>query len=166
MIVVLSGNPRPHSRTLHLAEEVGAALAERLNQPVPHTIDVAALGTRLLQSGDGVVADAIGRLRRASLLVIATPTYKGTYTGVLKVLLDQLPAEGLKDVAAVTVVTAGVRPQADATERHLVELLGELGAVPVTPGLAVVESELANAGTAAAEYVATIADGFESAVKA
>ncbi|GAA1517814.1 NAD(P)H-dependent oxidoreductase [Dactylosporangium maewongense] len=160
MIVVLSGNPRPHSRTLHLAEEVGAALAERLGQPVPHTIDVAALGTRLLQTGDGAVADALSRLRRASVLVVATPTYKGTYTGVLKVLLDQLPAEGLKDVAAVTVVTAGVRPQADATERHLRELLGELAAVPVTPGLAVVESELANAGTAAAEYVTRIADEF------
>ena len=166
MIVVLSGNPRPHSRTLHLAEEVGAALAERLGQPVPHTIDVAALGTRLLQPGDGVVLDAIGRLRRASVLVVATPTYKGTYTGVLKVLLDQLPAEGLKDVAAITVVTAGVRPQAEATERHLRELLTELAAVPVTPGLAVVESELANAGTAAAEYVAAIGDSFTASTSA
>ncbi|GAA2352970.1 NAD(P)H-dependent oxidoreductase [Dactylosporangium salmoneum] len=163
MLVVLSGNPRPHSRTLHLAEEVGAALAERLAQPVPHTIDVAALGTRLLQPGDGVVLDAIGRLQRASLLVVATPTYKGTYTGVLKVLLDQLPADGLKGVAAVTVVTAGVRPQAEATERHLRELLAELGAVPVHPGLAVVESELANAGTAAADYVHTIGDSFAAA---
>ncbi|MER7005091.1 NAD(P)H-dependent oxidoreductase [Dactylosporangium sp. NPDC000555] len=163
MIVVLSGNPRPHSRTLHLAEEVGAALAERLSQPVPHTIDVAALGTRLLQPGDGVVLDALSRLRRASLLVVATPTYKGTYTGVLKVLLDQLPADALRDVAAVTVVTAGVRPQAEATERHLQELLNELGAVPVQPGLAVVEPELANAGTAATEYVARIGDSFAAA---
>src|SRR5258708_20161346 len=78
MIVVLSGNPRPHSRTLHLAEEVGGALADRLGQPVPHTIDVAALGTRLLQSGDGVVADALGRLRRAGPLALAPPAPNGT----------------------------------------------------------------------------------------
>jgi FMN reductase len=163
VIVVLSGNPRPHSRTLHLAEEVGAALAARLAQPVPHTIDVAALGTRLLQPADGQVQDALDRLRRASVLVVATPTYKGTYTGVLKVLLDQLPPQALRDAAAVTVVTAGVPQQAEATERHLRELLTELAAVPVDPGLAVVEQDLANAGTAAAEYVTRIGDSFTPA---
>nr|BFE62480.1 hypothetical protein GCM10020063_070060 [Dactylosporangium thailandense] len=162
-IVVVSGNPRPHSRTLHLAEEVGGALAARLGLAAPRTVDVSDLGVRLLQPGDGALAEAVAALRRASVLVVATPTYKGSYTGVLKVLLDQLPADGLKDIAAVTVVTAGVQPQADAAQRHLRDLLGELGAVPVDPGLAVVEGELANAGTAAAEYVDGIAAHFDTA---
>ncbi|WP_433614407.1 NADPH-dependent FMN reductase [Dactylosporangium sp. CA-139114] len=162
-IVVVSGNPRPHSRTLHLAEEVGGALAARLGLTAPRTIDVSDLGVKLLQPGDGALAEAVAALRRASVLVVATPTYKGSYTGVLKVLLDQLPADGLKDIAAVTVVTAGVQPQADAAERNLRELLGELGAVLVDPGLAVVEGELANAGTAAAEYVDGIAAHFDTA---
>jgi FMN reductase len=158
MIVVLSGNPRTHSRTLHLAEEVGSVLADRLGQPAPHTVDVAALGARILQPD--LLTDALDRLRRASLLVVATPTYKGTYTGVLKVLIDQLPAGGLTGVAALTVVTAGVAPQAAATERHLRELLGELGATPVNPGLAVVESELTNARSLALEYASQLGDVF------
>ncbi|WP_433217057.1 NADPH-dependent FMN reductase [Dactylosporangium sp. CS-047395] len=153
MIVVVSGNPRPHSRTLHLAEEVGGALATRLGLAAPRTIDVTELGPRLLQPGDGAVADAVALLQRASVLVVATPTYKGSYTGVLKVLLDQLPAAGLKDITAVTVVTAGIQPQADAATRHLRELLTELAAVPVDPGLAVVDADLANAGKTAADYV-------------
>jgi FMN reductase len=161
-IVVVSGNPRPHSRTLHLAEEVGGALAARLGLAAPRTVDVGDLGVRLLQPGDGAVADAVAALRRAGVLVVATPTYKGSYTGVLKVLLDQLPAGGLQDIPAVTVVTAGVQPQADAAQRNLRELLGELGAVPVEPGLAVVESELANAGAAAAAYVDSIAAEFSA----
>ncbi|WP_433057789.1 NADPH-dependent FMN reductase [Dactylosporangium sp. CS-033363] len=157
MIVVVSGNPRPHSRTLHLAEEVGGALATRLGLAAPRTIDVSELGPRLLQPGDGTVAGAVATLQRASVLVVATPTYKGSFTGVLKVLLDQLPAAGLKDITAVTVVTAGVQPQADAATRHLRELLTELAAAPVDPGLAVVDADLADAGRTAAEYVSGLA---------
>ncbi|WP_432987297.1 NADPH-dependent FMN reductase [Dactylosporangium sp. CA-233914] len=164
MIVVVSGNPRPDSRTLHLAEAVGGALAARLGRPAPLTVDVAELGARLLQSGDEAVAEALATLRRASLLVVATPTYKGSYTGVLKVLLDQLPADALRGIAAVSVVTAGVQPQADAATRHLRELLGELGATPVEPGLALAEPELADAGTAVAGYVTRIAGSFAAGV--
>ncbi|MGI5244434.1 NADPH-dependent FMN reductase [Dactylosporangium sp. CA-139066] len=163
MIVVLSGNPRPHSRTLHLAEEVGAALAARLAQPVPHTIDVAALGPRLLQPADPQVQDALDRLRRATVLVVATPTYKATYTGALKVLLDQLPPQALRAAAAVTAVTAAAPAQAEATQRHLRELLTELAATPVDPPLSVLEQDLANAGRTAAEYVTTIGDAFTAA---
>jgi len=152
VIVVVSGNPRPHSRTLHLAEEVGAALAARLDQPVPDTVDVAMLGPRLLVPGHGDLLWAVDRLRAAPLLVVATPTYKGTYTGVLKVLLDALPAGGLAGAAAVTVVTAGAPTQAAAAQRHLTELLGELGAVVVAPGLAAVEGELDRPRELAARY--------------
>src|SRR3954447_18203201 len=81
MIVVLAGHPRPHSRTLHLAEEVAAALAGWLGQPAPDTLDVAALGERLFRPGDVDVAAALTRLRRATLLVAATPAYQASYTG-------------------------------------------------------------------------------------
>ncbi|GAA3282088.1 NAD(P)H-dependent oxidoreductase [Dactylosporangium vinaceum] len=157
MIVVVSGNPRPGSRTRHLADAVGAALAERIGPAKPRTVDVAELGVGLLQPGDAAVAEAVAALRGASLLVVATPTYKGSYTGVLKVLIDQLPAEGLRDIPAVTVVTAGVRPQAEAAERHLRELLGELKAALVEPGLAVTEAELADIDATVAGYVRGLA---------
>ncbi|MFI5908698.1 NADPH-dependent FMN reductase [Dactylosporangium sp. NPDC051541] len=153
MIVVVSGNPRPGSRTSRLAEAVGVALAEREGAAAPRVVEVSALGVGLLQAGDEAVAEAVAALRGASLLVIATPTYKGSYTGVLKVLIDQLPADGLKGIPAVTVVTAGIQPQADAAERHLRELLGELKAALVEPGLAVAEPELADPAATAADYV-------------
>ena len=37
----------------------------------------------------------------ADLLVVAQPTYKATYTGLLKLFLDQLPGDGLRGVTAV-----------------------------------------------------------------
>ncbi|MCW2640830.1 MAG: putative NADPH-dependent reductase [Dactylosporangium sp.] len=155
--MVVSGNPRPHSRTLHLAEEVGAALAGRLGQALPQLVDVAVLGSRLLVSGDGDLLGAVDRLQAATLLVVATPTYKGTYTGVLKVLLDALPANGLSGAVAVTVVTAGAPAQAAAVDGHLRELLGELGATVVSSGLVALEGQLDRPGDLATGYAARVA---------
>jgi FMN reductase len=156
MIVVLSGNPRPQSRTLRLAGEVGTVLAARLGHATPETLDVAVFGSRLLAAGDGEVRRAVDRLRAASLLVVATPTFKGTYTGVLKVLLDGLPRPGLAGQAVVTVVTANEPAQAAATERHLCELLGELGAVVAGPGLIALERHLERPRELAHEYATRV----------
>jgi FMN reductase len=94
-------------------------------------------------------------LRDAPLLVVATPTYKGSYTGVLKVLLDQLPAQALAGKRAVPVVTAGVAPQAAAAEALLRQLLTELGA-EVLPGLPVVEADLPDSAGIAGKYAAAL----------
>jgi FMN reductase len=153
MPVVLSGNPRPESRTLRLAKAVGTEISDKLGRSAPSVIDVAAFGTRLL-APDDEVNGAVAALREADVLVVATPTYKGTYTGVLKVLLDYLPSQGLAGVVAVTVTTAGIEPQALATTRYLRELLTELGATVVEPGLSVVESQLVDIPSVVADYLA------------
>jgi FMN reductase len=177
-IVVVSGNPRSGSRTLALAsavgtaiservggaiservgraisERVGGAISERVGGEAPSTVDVGELGAGLLVPGDPATAAAVSALTEADILVVATPTYKGSYTGVLKVLLDQLPARALVGIRAVPVVTAGVPPQAAAAEDLLRRLLGELGADVVDPGLAVVESDLGDSAAIAEKYAA------------
>jgi FMN reductase len=155
-IVVVSGNPRAGSRTSVLAGAVGEAVAARTGGVRPAVIEVGALGTGLLTPGDAATADAVSLLRAADILVVATPTYKGSYTGVLKVLLDQLPANALAGKRAVPVVTAGVAPQAAAAEALLRQLLTELGADVADPGLPVVESDLPESAAIAEKYAATL----------
>lgn len=155
-IVVVSGNPRPGSRTSTLAVAVGAAIAARTGGLPPTVVEVGELGAGLLTPGDEATAAAVAALREAELLVVATPTYKGSYTGVLKVLLDQLPAQALAGKRAVPVVTAGVAPQAAAAEALLRQLLTELGA-QVAPGLPVVEADLPESAAIAGKYAAELA---------
>lgn len=157
-IVVVSGNPRPGSRTSTLAVAVGEALAARTGGFPPTVIEVGELGAGLLTPGDEATAAAVTLLREAELLVVATPTYKGSYTGVLKVLLDQLPAQALAGKRAVPVVTAGVAPQAEAAEALLRQLLTELGA-DVAPGLPVVEADLPETKAIAERYAETAHSG-------
>jgi FMN reductase len=150
-IVVVSGNPRAGSRTSVLAVAVGEALAGRTGGFPPTVIEVGELGPGLLTPGDEATAAAVTAVREAELLVIATPTYKGSYTGILKVLLDQLPAQALAGKRAVPVVTAGIAPQAAAAEALLRQLLGELGA-DVAAGLPVVEADLPETKAIADRY--------------
>jgi FMN reductase len=147
-IVVVSGNPRPGSRTSVLASAVGEALGGAAT-----VVEVGALGTGLLTPGDAATAAAVTAIREAGVLVVATPTYKGSYTGVLKVLLDQLPANALAGKRAVPVVTAGVAPQAAAAAALLSQLLTELGA-EVAPALPVVEADLPESTVIAEKYAA------------
>ena len=147
-IVVVSGNPRAGSRTSVLASAVGAALGGSAT-----VVEVGALGAGLLTPGDAATAAAVTAIRAADVLVVATPTYKGSYTGVLKVLLDQLPANALAGKRAVPVVTAGVAPQAAAAASLLAQLLGELGAEVATP-LPVVEADLPESTAIAQKYAA------------
>jgi FMN reductase len=155
-IVVVSGNPRAGSRTSALAVAVGEAIAAQLSSPEPTVIEVGALGAGLLTPGDEATRAAVAALTEAHLLVIATPTYKGSYTGVLKVLLDQLPAKALAGKLAVPVVTAGVAPQAAAAEALIRQLLVELGAIAVRPGLPVLEADLGESDAIAQKYAAAL----------
>lgn len=154
-IVVVSGNPRAGSRTSALAIAAGEAIAARLGAPAPTVIEVGALGAGLLTKDDEPTAAAVAALTAADLLVIATPTYKGSYTGVLKVLLDYLPNQALAGKRAVPVVTAGIAPQAAAAEALLRQLLGELGATVVEPGLPVIEADLAQTAEITQKYAAS-----------
>ncbi len=156
-IVVVSGHPRPGSRTWQLAMAVGKRFALRRGQATFVTVDVAELGPSLLTPADGVIGEALLELQDATVLIVATPTYQGSYSGALKVLLDQLPANALAGVLAVPVVTADVQSKADTAEALLARLLSELGADVVDFGLTAIGPELADPATTADQYTDAIA---------
>jgi FMN reductase len=150
--VVLIGNPRPGSRTRAL----GLHVAAELGRPDAVVLELADL-TAVTYTAEPAAApapdeSALDRVRSASLLVVATPSYKGTYTGLLKLFLDRVPHQGLAGVVAVPVAVAGSEAHAAATAGDLARLLRELGA-DVPAEVAVLESQLPQpdvAGAAAA----------------
>jgi FMN reductase len=153
-VVVVSGHPRPGSATLQLATVVGEGFAVQRGHPAPILVDIAALGPGLLTPGDGSTGEALMEVQDASLLIVATPVCNGSYAGVLKALLDQLPVNALAGVVAVPVVTAESQPLADTAEAFLARLLRELGADVVDFGLTATESEFDDLASVADQYVA------------
>jgi FMN reductase len=155
-VVVISGHPRPGSRTLQLARAVGERLAGRPEPGQMTVVDLAEIAPALFAPGDRATGEALLDVQDATLLVVATPTYRGSYTGVLKAFLDQLPANALAGVVAVPVVTAEIQTQADAAEAFLARLLRELGADVLDFGLTAIEAELADPIAVADQYTAAI----------
>jgi FMN reductase len=141
-IVVLSGDPYPDSRTARLATGVGTSTAQLIGARPPEVIDLADYNHRLLVPGAEEVDRAIDNVRDADLLVVGTPTYNGTFSGVLKVFLDRFPTDGLAGRPALSVVVSATPGRAEVAEGHLHALLAEMGATTPGPGLAVAEDQL------------------------
>lgn len=141
-VLAIVGNPKPASRTRTVAEAVAARVAATLPGATTDTIEVAELGPHLLGWGDPVAAAAVQRLEAADVLVVASPVYKATYTGLLKLLFDQVAAGQLAGTVAVPVLVGAGPAHALAVEAHLRPLLVEVGAACPTAGLYVLDSTL------------------------
>jgi FMN reductase len=135
---VLVGNPKPASRTLAAARHI----ARELTGTDPGVVvDVIALGNGLLGRGDPDVSAALAAVTSVDLLVVGSPTYKGSISGVLKVFLDQLGAGALEGVTAVALMLGAGPGHALAPELTLKPVLSELGASTPTRGLYLLDSE-------------------------
>jgi FMN reductase len=142
--VTLIGNPKPESRTATVALAATRAVIAAAGVEAHHqTVDLSALACRLLlPQASAAIEDAVEGVLAADVLLVASPVYKGTYTGLLKVFLDRLGYRALSTVTALPVLVMKHPEHALAVEVHLRPLLVELGATVPTPGLAVLESDL------------------------
>jgi FMN reductase len=135
-VAVVVGNPRPESRTLaaavHLARELSGTEPDLV-------VDLATLGAALLDWKDPAVADLVAEVGRADLVVVACPTYKATYTGLLKLFLDRFATDGITGVAVPLMLGAGPG-HALAPELTLRPVLAEIGATVPARGLYVLDA--------------------------
>ena len=161
---VIVGNPRPASRTLTVAAAAATAVTRAAGLPgQPLTIDLCVLARHLLlPEPSPAVEDALDQVTGADLLLVVSPTYHGTYTGLLKVFLDRVPHRALDRTLALPLMLMGVVEHVPAVDAYLRPLLAELGATVPVPGLAVLESELDRLDSVLgpwADQVASVLDG-------
>jgi FMN reductase len=141
---VVVGNPKPRSRTLDVACAVAnaAAAASGLDGDAELVVDLADLGPELLDWSSSAVRELVDAVGRCSLLVVASPTFKASYTGLLKCFLDWFATTGLAGVTTVPVMVGAGPAHALAVEVHLRPVLVEIGASLPTRGLYVLEQDL------------------------
>ncbi|MFT4044121.1 MAG: NAD(P)H-dependent oxidoreductase [Gordonia sp. (in: high G+C Gram-positive bacteria)] len=143
-VTVIAGNPKPRSRTLDAAVMLAESVA--LQSPTA-VIDVIDLKEGLLGWGDVDVRTAVDTAGHSHLLFVASPTFKATYCGVLKLFLDQFAtSEGLRDVVAIPLMLGASPMHALAPELLLKPVLAELGALCPAPGLYLIDSTYSTDG--------------------
>lgn len=130
--LVIVGNPKPQSRTM----EAALLLHDAVFGAAPsRAVDLADLGSALLGYGNPAVMDVVEAAQASDGLVIASPTYKASYTGLLKLFLDQVPGGGLDGIFTIAMMMGAGPAHALAPEVHLKPVLAELGCATCTRAL-------------------------------
>jgi FMN reductase len=152
-VVAVIGNPRPESRTHGLARTLVTEIATAVDGIELEEVDLAVLGAAVLDWGDATAGAAVKRALAADVLVVSSPTYKGSYSGLLKAFLDRIGGGALAGAAAIPILLGGAPNHTMAVSVHFAPLLVELGAV-VPGGLFVLESDVDAFPSFAADWVA------------
>jgi FMN reductase len=133
---VVVGSPKAKSRTL----DAGVLVARKLTGADPDlALDLIELGPALLELGNATVVQSVQAIQRMDVVVFASPTFKATYTGVLKLFLDQFPADGLAGVTAFPVMLGAGPAHAMAPDLLLKPVLVDLSAICPAAGLYLID---------------------------
>lgn len=153
-IAVVVGNPKPKSRTWEVARTIGDWLVRHREGEVRAEIDLADHAPRSFAWPDPELDTLTAAVADSDVVIVASPTYKATYTGLLKAFLDRYAANGLAGVTAVPVMTGGSPHHSMAVETGLRPVLVELGASVPTRGLYFEMSRMDELGAVVDEWAA------------
>ena len=113
------------------------ALAEALDRAANAEVELVDLAERRIVAADGRPPDTLdddtqatlAAIARADAVVLATPVYRGSFTGTLKNLLDHVPIEALRDKPVAIVAMGATAHHHLGAERHLRDVLSWFGAL-------------------------------------
>jgi FMN reductase len=127
-------------------------------------VDLAEFGPLLFDPASTRVRDAVEGIAACRLAVVASPTYKASYTGLLKSFLDWFDTTGLQGVTVIPVMVGAAPHHALAVEVHLRPVLVEIGATLPTRGLFVTEVQLGELGDVIGRWLVEAGPRLQAAV--
>ncbi|WP_327004496.1 NADPH-dependent FMN reductase [Dactylosporangium sp. NBC_01737] len=142
VVVTLAASPSPSSRTSCLVSHVRGGLLAR-GHDVGH-LELRELPAEALLQGradDPPVRMAVDLVRDADGVVIGTPIYKASYSGLLKVFLDLLPRHALAGKCVLPLATGGSPAHALALAYGLHPVLTAMRARRICPGRFLLDSQ-------------------------
>jgi len=142
-ILILTGSPSLRSRTSALALHVGDELAlDGHSVEVIHLRGLPAAALLSADTADPEIAAAVRAVIAADAVVVATPIYKASYSGLLKVFLDLLPQRALDGKVVLPLATGGTVAHLLAIDYGLRPVLVSLGAAHITAGRFVLDTHI------------------------
>ncbi len=144
-VVGVSGSPTRPSRTTALVTEVAEAFAERLGGRAT----VIELGPLLGDLGAGPFRGDLGpdalralaAVEAADVIVVGSPAYRATYTGLFKLFFDHVGQHALVDKPIVLTATGGSDRHALLVEHQMRPLFGFFQALTLPLGIFANESD-------------------------
>jgi FMN reductase len=142
-IVALTGSPSESSRSAAVVQYIQAeALQAGYSFQTIHIRELDASDLLLARIQNPGLFAAHEQIREAQAVIIATPIYKATYSGLLKVFLDTLSQYALADKIVLPIATGGSPAHLLAIDYGLKPVLTALGAEHILRGLYLVDSQI------------------------
>ena len=146
-VVGLSGSPSTPSRTCAIVEAVINRIAAQTGAHA-RLIDVAnlvpGLGIRSRAEASPQVEEALRAIESASLLVVGSPVYKGSYTGLFKHLIDLINYPALLGIPVALLAAGGSDRHALVIEHQLRPLFAFFGAKTLATGVFLTDKMIQN----------------------
>lgn len=146
-VVIISGSPNPASRLSGLTSYVARALKEKTGI-VATDLQVSSLPAEdlVLARWDSPAIEAANRLvAEADAVIVASPVYKASFSGILKTYLDLLPQKGLERKIVMPLFIGGTIAHLLAIEYGLKPILSVLGARRFVSGVYAVDGQVTRA---------------------
>lgn len=147
-IVGFAGSSSVPSRTRSLVETIVATTADRIGArtSVYDLVDIhPSLGATLdPRQAPPDLAALIDTITQADALVVGSPVYKGTYTGLFKHLFDLIDPKALRDKPVVLTATGGSERHALVVDHGLRPLFAFFSADILSTGIYATEADFAD----------------------
>lgn len=146
--VAVSGSPSRTSRSRHLLAHVLVRLAA--GGATTRTVDLAELPAEALlgRSQSNEVNGAIALVKAARIVVIGTPVYRASYSGLLKLFFDLLEPDTLSGKAVILLAAGGGPAHQLMLDHALRPLVASVGALAVPTAIYAAEHDFAGGGLA------------------
>ncbi|MER5527635.1 NADPH-dependent FMN reductase [Streptomyces sp. NPDC002677] len=134
-VLSVSGSPSASSRTARLLRHLDQRLTAHGHEVIP--LDIRTVPAEALLGADfrhPAIVEASELFARADGVVVATPVYKASYSGVLKALLDLLPQYALTGKTVLPLATGGSTAHVLAIDYALRPVLSSMGAAHIVQG--------------------------------
>lgn len=140
-VTIINGSPTPGSRLTAMID-----LADHLLQQAGFQVNYVNVGE--LPPEDLIhtkfeseaIVKANGLVAEADAVIIASPVYKASYTGVLKTFLDLIPQKGLAGKIVLPLFIGGSLAHLLSIDYSLKPVLSALGARHILGGVYAVDS--------------------------
>jgi len=140
-IVALAGSPSANSRSTALLRHVLAAFPDATPRSEIALRDLPAAALVRADVDDAAIRRARQQVAAARLVVIATPIYKASYSGLLKTFLDLLPQDALRGKTVLALGTGGSAAHLLALDYALKPVLAALGARHILDAVYAVDAQ-------------------------
>lgn len=142
-ITIISGSPTEHTRLNGVLDEVVKNFSGvNINPEIIQVRNLPAEALIQAKFDSEEIVRANKKVEDSNIIIILTPVYKASFTGVLKTYLDLLPQNGLEDKTILPIAIGGTFGHLLMLDYALKPVLSALGATHILKGAFVLDSQI------------------------